>query len=302
MVNRKGVILAGGSGTRLNPLTVATSKQLLPIYDKPMIYYPLSTLMLSGIQDFLLISSPEHLNSFKRLLGNGNDIGINIKYLVQNQPNGIAEALILAEDYLNGSPLVLILGDNLFHGNELLDKLVSANKNENGATIFVYPVRDPSRYGVINFDVDGKPLNIEEKPSSPKSRYAITGIYFYDNDAISKAKKLVPSKRGELEISSINKMFLDEKKLKVEIMGRGMAWLDTGTFESLLEAGEYVRSLERRQGLKIGAIEEVAWRNGWITDNQLKKVANASLNSGYGKYLLEVIENKYIQNHKNLIS
>ncbi len=302
MNNRKGVILAGGSGTRLNPLTVATSKQLLPIYDKPMIYYPLSTLMLSGIKDFLLISSPDHLNSFKRLLGNGNDIGINIEYLVQNNPNGIAEALTLAEDYLNGSPLVLILGDNLFHGNELLEKLQSANKNENGATIFVYPVRDPSRYGVINFDVEGKPSNIEEKPSSPKSRYAITGIYFYDNSAISKAKKLVPSKRGELEISSINKMFLDESKLNVEIMGRGVAWLDTGTFESLLEAGEYVRSLEKRQGLKIGAIEEVAWRNGWINDNQLKKIANSSLNSGYGKYLLEVIENKYIQNHKKLIN
>ena len=291
MKKRKGIILAGGLGSRLSPISLAVSKQLMPVYDKPMIYYPLTTLMLADINDILLIASPDHINSFKRLLGDGKSLGINIEYASQEKPDGIAQALIIAEKFLNGSPLVLILGDNLFHGNELLPKLESANLKKDGATIFAYPVSDPERYGVVYFNKSGKPYCIEEKPSNPKSRFAITGIYFYDNTAISKAKKIKPSLRGELEISSINKLFLQESNLNVEIMGRGMAWLDTGTFDSLNEASNYIRALEKRQGLKIGSPEEVAWRKGWIKDSQLKALGNALKTSSYGKYLLELLKN-----------
>ena len=291
MKKRKGIILAGGLGSRLSPISLAVSKQLMPVYDKPMIYYPLTTLMLADINDILLIASPDHINSFKRLLGDGKSLGINIEYASQEKPDGIAQALIIAEKFLNGSPLVLILGDNLFHGNELLPKLESANLQKDGATIFAYPVSDPERYGVVYFNKSGKPYSIEEKPSNPKSRFAITGIYFYDNTAISKAKKIKPSLRGELEISSINKLFLEESNLNVEIMGRGMAWLDTGTFDSLNEASNYIRALEKRQGLKIGSPEEVAWRKGWIKDSQLKELGNALKTSSYGKYLLELLKN-----------
>ena len=291
MKKRKGIILAGGLGSRLSPISLAVSKQLMPVYDKPMIYYPLTTLMLADINDILLISSPDHMNSFKRLLGDGSSLGINIEYASQQKPEGIAQALIIAEKFLNGSPSVLILGDNLFHGNELLPKLESANLKKDGATIFAYPVSDPERYGVVYFNKSGKAYCIEEKPLNPKSRFAITGIYFYDNTVISKAKKIKPSLRGELEISSINKLFLQESKLNVEIMGRGMAWLDTGTFDSLNEASNYIRALEKRQGLKIGSPEEVAWRKGWIKDSQLKELGNALKSSSYGKYLLELLKN-----------
>ena len=291
MKKRKGIILAGGLGSRLSPISLAVSKQLMPVYDKPMIYYPLTTLMLADISDILLISSPDHINSFKRLLGDGKSLGINIEYASQEKPDGIAQALIIAEKFLNGSPLVLILGDNLFHGNELLPKLESANLKKDGATIFAYPVIDPERYGVVSFNNSGEVYSIEEKPSNPKSRFAITGIYFYDNTVISKAKKIKPSLRGELEISSINKLFLEESNLNVEIMGRGMAWLDTGTFDSLNEASNYIRALEKRQGLKIGSPEEVAWRKGWIEDSQLKELGNALKSSSYGQYLLELLKN-----------
>ena len=291
MKKRKGIILAGGLGSRLSPISLAVSKQLMPVYDKPMIYYPLTTLMLANISDILLISSPEHINAFKRLLGDGRSLGINIEYASQQKPDGIAQALIIAENFLDGSPSVLILGDNLFHGNELLPKLESANLKKDGATIFAYPVSDPERYGVVYFNKSGKPYCIEEKPSNPKSRFAITGIYFYDNTVISKAKKIKPSLRGELEISSINKLFLQESNLNVEIMGRGMAWLDTGTFDSLNEASNYIRALEKRQGLKIGSPEEVAWRKGWIKDSQLEELGNALKSSSYGKYLLELLKN-----------
>ena len=290
MKTRKGVILAGGLGSRLNPISLAISKQLMPVYDKPMIFYPLSTLMLAGIKEFLIITNPYHLNSFQRLLGKGEQLGINITYECQEKPDGIAQALLIAETFLRDSPLVLILGDNLFHGNELLPKLEIATKKEKGATVFAYPVSDPSRYGVIDFDINGRALSIEEKPLNPKSRYAITGIYFYDNTAISKAKLLSPSDRGELEISSVNEMYLNESALDVQIMGRGMAWLDTGTFDSLQEAGEYIRALEKRQGLKVGSPEEVAWRKGWISDNELEKIAQKYIKSGYGEYLFELLK------------
>ena len=292
MKKRKGIILAGGTGSRLFPITLAISKQLMPVYDKPMIYYPLSSLMLSGIREFLIISNPHHLNSFKNLLGDGKSLGIDIQYAPQKNPDGIAQSLIIAEEFLSGSSIALILGDNLFHGNDLIPKLEKASNKEDGGTIFAYPVSDPWRYGVININKKGEPISIEEKPSNPKSRYAITGLYFYDNSAVLKAKNLKPSKRGELEISTINEMFLKESKLNVEIMGRGMAWLDTGTLESLSEASDYIRALEKRQGLKIGSPEEVAWRKGWIKDNELEKLANYLNSSNYGNYLLEILKNK----------
>lgn len=292
MKTRKAIILAGGKGSRLRPITLAISKQLMPIYDKPMIYYPLSTLMLAGIKEYLIITSSDQLNSFKKLFGDGKSLGINIKYAIQNKPEGIAQALIIGEEFLNNSPSILILGDNLFHGNELLPKLNEANKKKEGATIFAYPVSDPSRYGVVEFDKKGKVLSLEEKPVNPKSRYAITGVYFFDNTASSKAKKIKPSKRGELEITSINELYLAEKNLDVQIMRRGMAWLDTGTFDSLKEAGDYIRALEKRQGLKIGSPEEVAWRNGWITDKDLKELGSFLKSSNYGKYLLDLLNIK----------
>ena len=285
---RKGIILSGGNATRLYPLTYSVSKQLMPVYDKPMIYYPLSTLMLAGIKEYLIIVSPIHLDAFKSLLGDGKKWGISIEYAIQKKPEGLAQAFLIGEDFIDNKSSVLILGDNLYHGNELTPQLLKANKQDEGATIFVYPVRDPKRYGVAEFDHNRKVINLEEKPKNPKSRYAVTGIYFYDNTAVSKAKKIKPSSRGELEITSLNNLYLKENKLFVETMGRGMAWLDTGTFDSLHQAGSYIRLLERRQGLKVGCPEEVAWRNKWINDKDLIKLAKQMLKSGYGKYLLDI--------------
>ena len=288
-MERKGIILAGGTGSRLFPITMAVSKQLLPVYDKPMIYYPLSTLMLAGIREYLIISNPHYLDFYKKLLGDGSNLGINIEYAPQERPDGIAQALIIAEKYLAGAPLVLILGDNLFHGSDLISKLEKANSQNEGATIFAYPVSNPTRYGIVEIDKKGLPISIQEKPSTPKSRYAITGMYFYDNTAIKKAKSLKPSRRGELEITNINEMYLKESKLNLQIMGRGMAWLDTGTLDSLDEASSYIRTLEKRQGLKIGSPEEAAWRKGWIKDNKLEELGNALISSNYGKYLLDLL-------------
>lgn len=293
---RKGIILAGGNATRLYPLTYSVSKQLMPVYDKPMIYYPLSTLMLAGIREYLVIVSPPHLNAFKKLLGNGNQWGISIDYAIQEKPEGLAQAFLIAEEYLKDCPSALILGDNLYHGNELTPKLLTANKNVEGATIFVYPVSDPERYGVAEFDSNNKVINLEEKPKNPKSRFAVTGIYFFDNTVVEKAKKIKPSKRGELEITSINNLYLEKNSLYVEIMGRGMAWLDTGTFDSLHQASTYIRLLERRQGLKVGCPEEVSWRQNWINDQDLKSISKKLIKSGYGKYLLEILKDPVSKN------
>lgn len=288
-MKRKGIILAGGTGSRLAPLTNSVSKQLLPVYDKPMIFYPLSTLMLAGIREILIITTPIDRYQFQRLLGDGSDFGISITYEEQQSPDGIAQAFLIGEKFLNGSPVALILGDNLFHGHEFTKQLNKANNLIDVSTIFAYPVLDPQRYGVVEFDNECKAIKIEEKPKSPSSRFAITGLYFYDSSIVDKAKTISPSPRGELEITSINQMYLREDLLKVEIMGRGMAWLDTGTFDSLQEAGAYIKTLENRQGLKIGSPEEVAWRNSWIDNDQLKKKANQYLKSGYGDYLLGLI-------------
>ena len=294
--SRKGIILAGGNATRLYPLTYSVSKQLMPVYDKPMIYYPITTLMLTGIKEYLIIVSPNHLKAFQNLLGDGTQWGISIEYAIQEKPEGLAQAFLIAEKFINNSPSVLILGDNLFHGNELTPQLVKANNNEEGATIFVYPVSDPKRYGVAEFDKNKKVINLEEKPLKPKSRYAVTGIYFYDKTAVEKAKQIKPSGRGELEITSLNNLYLQEKNLFVEIMGRGMAWLDTGTFDSLQQAGSYIRLLERRQGLKVGCPEEVAWRNKWIKDKDLVNLAKSMIKSGYGKYLIEIQKDPLYEN------
>jgi len=294
--SRKGIILAGGNGTRLYPLTYSVSKQLMPVYDKPMIYYPLSTLMLTGIKEYLIIVSPPHLNAFKNLLGDGNKWGISIQYAIQEKPEGLAQAFLIAESFLDNHPSALILGDNLYHGNDLTPQLIKANKNNNGATIFVYPVSDPQRYGVAEFDDNKRVINLEEKPKKPLSRYAVTGIYFYDNRAVNKAKEIKPSTRGELEITSLNNLYLKENNLFVEIMGRGMAWLDTGTFDSLHQAGSYIRLLERRQGLKVGCPEEVAWRNKWINNKDLIKLAENMIASGYGQYLLNIQKDPFNKN------
>ena len=294
--SRKGIILAGGNATRLYPLTYSVSKQLMPVYDKPMIYYPITTLMLTGIKEYLIIVSPNHLKAFQNLLGDGTQWGISIEYAVQEKPEGLAQAFLIAEKFINNSPSVLILGDNLYHGNDLTPQLIKANNNEEGATIFVYPVSDPKRYGVAEFDKNKKVINLEEKPLKPKSRYAVTGIYFYDKTAVEKAKQIKPSGRGELEITSLNNLYLQEKNLFVEIMGRGMAWLDTGTFDSLQQAGSYIRLLERRQGLKVGCPEEVAWRNKWIKDKDLVNLAKSMIKSGYGKYLIEIQKDPIYEN------
>ena len=294
--SRKGIILAGGNATRLYPLTYSVSKQLMPVYDKPMIYYPLSTLMLTGIKEYLIIVSPSHLNAFKNLLGNGNKWGISIQYAIQEKPEGLAQAFLIAESFLDNHPSALILGDNLYHGNDLTPQLIKANKNNNGATIFVYPVSDPQRYGVAEFDDNKRVINLEEKPKNPLSSYAVTGIYFYDNNVVSKAKEIKPSSRGELEITSLNNLYLKENNLFVEIMGRGMAWLDTGTFDSLHQAGSYIRLLERRQGLKVGCPEEVAWRNKWINNKDLIKLAENMIKSGYGQYLLDIQKDPFNKN------
>tara|TARA_E500000331_G_scaffold343592_1_gene378615 strand:+ start:761 stop:1675 length:915 start_codon:yes stop_codon:yes gene_type:complete len=288
-MKRKGIILAGGTGSRLAPLTNSVSKQLLPVYDKPMIFYPLSTLMLAGIREVLIITTPIDRYQFERLLGNGLDFGISIKYEEQQSPDGIAQAFLIGEKFLNGSPVALILGDNIFHGNEFTKQLKKANNLTEISTIFAYPVKDPHRYGVVKFDRQGKAIKIEEKPKRFLSRYAITGLYFYDSSVVDKAKTITPSSRGELEITSINQKYLKSGLLNVELIGRGMAWLDTGTFESLQDAGTYIKTLENRQGLKIGSPEEIAWRNNWINKDQLTTKANQYLKSGYGNDLLGLL-------------
>ncbi len=286
---RKGVILAGGKGSRLYPITKSINKQLLPVYDKPMIYYPISTLMLCGIRDILIITTPMHKQLFEDLLDDGSRWGIKISYETQESPDGIAQAFIISEKFLNGSPSALILGDNLFHGNELGDQLSNLSTKSDGATVFAYPVSDPERYGVVEFDSSGKVINISEKPENPLSKYAITGLYFFDKHACEKAKELSPSKRGEFEITDLIKLYMKENSLKVEIFGRGMAWFDTGKFESLHEAGTYIRTLENRQGLKLSCPEEISWRLGWINSNQLENLAKPLVKSSYGEYLLSLL-------------
>ncbi|MES2411072.1 MAG: glucose-1-phosphate thymidylyltransferase RfbA [Bacteroidota bacterium] len=284
----KGIILAGGSGTRLHPLTLAVSKQLMPIYDKPMIYYPLSTLISSGINEILIISTPHDLPLFRQLLGDGKSLGCRFEYAVQENPNGLAEAFIIGKEFIGNDKVALVLGDNIFYGTGLSDLLL-ANNNPDGGIIYAYHVHDPERYGVVDFDKDGKVLSIEEKPENPKSNFAVPGIYFYDNDVVEIAANIKPSHRGELEITDVNKEYLRRGKLKVSILDRGTAWLDTGTFQSLMQAGQFVQVIEERQGLKIGAIEEAAYRMGFIDTNQLEKLAEPLLKSGYGKHLLSLI-------------
>jgi len=286
----KGIILAGGSGTRLHPLTLAVSKQLMPIYDKPMIYYPLSTLMWSGIREILIISTPHDLPLFRKILGNGEKIGCRFEYAVQEEPNGLAEAFIIGEDFIGKDKVALILGDNIFYGTGLKD-LLQANNNPDGGVIYAYHVHDPERYGVAEFDDEGNVISIQEKPLKPKSNYAIPGIYFYDNTVVDIAKNIVPSHRGELEITDVNKAYLKRGKLKVSVLDKGTAWLDTGTFNSLMQASQFVQVIEERQGLKIGAIEEVAYRMGYIGTEQFRSLINPLIKSGYGKHLLSIIEN-----------
>ena len=286
----KGIILAGGTGSRLHPITNVVSKQLLPVYDKPMIYYPLSTLMLAGIKDILIIISPCDKDLFYKLLGDGSQFGIKIKYEIQNRPEGIAQSFLIGKDFIKDSNVALILGDNLFHGDNLINSLQNSFNINKGASIFVYPVSDPERYGVVEFNSEGKAYSIREKPKNPKSKFAITGLYFYDNTVIKKAEKLKPSIRGELEITDINKLYMDEGNLVVEKMSRGMTWRDTGTLESLHEASSYIRALEKRQGLKIGCPEEIAWRLGYINDNELNLLSENLLKSGYGNYLKSILK------------
>lgn len=285
----KGIILAGGLGTRLFPLTLSVSKQLMPVYDKPMIYYPLSTLMSAGITDVLIISTPEHLPLFEKVLGDGKSIGCNFSYIPQHEPNGLAQAFVLGADFIGNDAAALILGDNIFYGNGLSEMMMECHA-PNGGIVFAYPVHDPERYGVVEFDNHNKAISIEEKPEQPKSNYAVPGLYFYDNSIIEVAKNLQPSVRGEYEITDVNKHYLNNEKLKVQVMSRGYAWLDTGTHESLLQAGEFVRVIEQRQGLKIGCIEEVAWRMKFIDDVQLEKLGHHYIKSGYGEYLLNLLK------------